>query len=319
MRQCDLVEEILRLLPHGGVRDAIEGFLKSEAPIPDEIRLRTDRPLSCVRGIKCTFIDHSGAETDEASSAYIIPRIELGSVFRAVCENSVYAYIDDIRCGYITVRGGHRIGFCGRAVRGNDGSIENFRDINALSIRIAREVTGCADNITDSILAGGRVMSALIISPPGRGKTTLLRDLTRQISDRGIKVGLADDRSEISAMYRGVPQCDIGTCTDVVENARKTDAIEILQRTMSPSVIVTDEVVTEDEAYALQRASGTGIAIIASVHGDGFNEVISKPSLRPLFSEHVFDLLVLIKSRDETGLRLKTKILARGECDDSGD
>lgn len=292
-------EDIVRLFPPDGARGIIEGLFGGGI-CADEIRLRCERPLSYVKGTECFYLDADGARCD-VGDAYMVRAKEVRGVFRSVCENSVYAYIDEIRQGFVTIRGGHRVGFCGRAVCGADGRVENFRDINSINIRIARQVKGCADGVIQKICGSG-VKSALIISPPGRGKTTLLRDIVRQISDSGIKVGVADDRSEISAMYHGVPQNDIGINTDVVENADKADAVQILQRTMSPSVIATDEVVTAAEVDALCRAAGTGISIIASVHGSGFDEVREKNALSPLFEGNVFDMLILIRDRDDAGL-----------------
>lgn len=302
-------DDILRLLPGNGIRSAVEAFMRRDINV-DEFRLRSQRPLAYTQGIKSYYITPSGDTVRSSDGAYIVTSEEVNNVFRAVCDNSVYAYLDDIRRGFVTVRGGHRIGFCGRAVCSLDGRIETFRDINSINIRVAREVMGCADDIIGDILADG-VCSTLIISPPGCGKTTLLRDIVRQVSDSGFKVGVADDRSEISAMYHGTAQNDIGANTDVIENSDKADAVEILQRTMSPSVIVTDEIVTASEVSAVCRASGTGIAIIASVHGSGFDEVLQKPQLKPLFEERVFSRLVLIKGRDSSGLITDVLLLDR--------
>lgn len=295
--------DLLRFFQNDGIGVVIRYALEAANGQVDEIRLRTERPLSFVSGSSIRYIGCDGKyiEGDALDKAYIVSRNELMGVYRAICENSVYAYIDEIRNGFVTVRGGHRIGFVGKAICDSDGRIENFRDINAVNIRIAREVKDCAKDIVNQIYCDGRVRSALVISPPSGGKTTVLRDITRILSYKGMKVGVADDRGEISAMYHGVPQNDIGINTDVVENAEKSYGIEILQRTMSPAVIVTDEVVTEREVKAICCAAGAGISIIASIHGDGFDEVLSKPICEPMFKNKVFDILVRIAARSDSG------------------
>lgn len=311
LRNAKAYDDLLRFFPQDGVGRVVRCALQTANGQVDEIRLRTERPLSFVSGSNVCYIDRDGEYigTSDLKNAYVISKQELAGIYRAVCENSVYAYLDDIRKGFVTVRGGHRIGFAGRAICGDSGRIENFRDINSINIRIAREVKDCAKNIISRIYCGNRVKSTLIISPPSGGKTTVLRDITRSLSCSGIKVGVADDRGEISAMYHGVPQNDIGINTDVVENAEKSDGIEILQRTMSPSVIVTDEIVTAREVEAICKASGTGISIIASIHGYEFNEVLSKPVCEPLFKNNVFELLVRITGRSETGPEMEVRAL----------
>lgn len=304
-------DDLLRFFPQDGVGRVVRGALQELDGQVDEIRLRTERPLSFVSGSDVIYINCDGARigNTDLSSAYIVSRQELNGIYRAVCENSLYAYLDEIRKGFVTVRGGHRIGFAGKAICGKDGGIENFRDINSINIRIAREVKNCAKDIISRIYCDGRVKSTLIISPPSGGKTTILRDITRSLSQSGIKVGVADDRGEISAMYHGVPQNDIGINTDVVENAEKSDAVEILQRTMSPSVIVTDEIVTEREVEAICKAAGTGISIIASIHGNGFDEVINKAVCRRLFENNIFQLLIRITGRSSAGTETEARDL----------
>lgn len=310
MADIKTYDDLLRFFPSGGIGNVVKTALLKSEPGVDEIRMRTERPLSFVCGGAVSYINNEGGRTDCFSdNIYIVSKQELTGVYRAVCENSLYAYLDEVRSGFVTARGGHRIGFVGKAVRGDDGRIENFKDINSINIRIAREVKGCAKDITEQIYNQGRVKSTLVISPPAGGKTTVLRDITRALSEKGIKVGVADDRSEISAMYHGVPQNDIGINTDVVENTEKSDGIEILQRTMSPSVIVTDEIVTLKEAEAICRASGSGISIIASIHGNDFDEVLNKPICEPLVKNGVFELLVRIKGRGVLGTETEVRTL----------
>ncbi len=294
---------ILKFIPQGNLRRALErslGGVKAE-----EIRLRSERPLSVYDG-HVRFVTPAGELSAAPSDGLTVSKAAVAAVFRALCENSPYAYADEIRRGFVTLRGGHRAGFTGRAVLGRDGGVESFRDINSINIRIAREIIGCAAPYIGGIAQGSRVKSALVIAPPGLGKTTFLRDAARIISNMGFKVGISDDRGEIAAMFRGAPSNDIGANTDVVEYAPKGRGVEILIRTMSPRVIITDELVTESEVRAVCLAKGSGAAVIASVHGGSFDELSRMSVFRPLFENRVFDLLILIKGR--TGGRLDAEI-----------
>ncbi len=292
-------EGILKFMPPGALRQSLNAGLKSVSGI-EEIRLRSERPLSVFDGQKPLYFGRDGGVC-APSSALTVSRQTLAAVFKALCENSVYAYTDEIRRGFVTIRGGHRAGFTGRAIRGRDGRIESFRDISSINVRISREIRGAAAPFINGIMQGGKIKSALVISPPGLGKTTWLRDAARLISDAGFKVGISDDRGEIAAMFKGVPTNDVGVNTDVVEYAPKGEGIEILLRTMSPRVIITDEIVNENEVYAVLCAKGGGAAVLASAHGSSFDDLSRRPRMQPLFENRVFDLLILLKGRNADG------------------
>ncbi len=287
------IGEVLPYLPDN-IRKMLEKILFDEWIEAEEIRLRCNAPLTVgVWGESC-FITKSGGMTNYESDAYKVTQEEVGTAFRKVCENSVYAHLEEIRRGYITVKGGHRVGVCGRAVA-ERGEINSFKEISSLNFRIAREIIGIADGVIDRIVKGAEVKSTLIISPPQMGKTTLLRDILRQVSNRGFKCGVADDRGEIAAMYQGVPTNDIGAQTDVLDSAPKALSIEILVRTMSPKVIISDEIGSYEDATAILKAAGTGVNIIASCHGDNLEDVMSRRSLKPLFEDRVFKQAITLK------------------------
>lgn len=259
----------------------------------EEIRLRVAAPLTVgIWGESC-FVTPAGGITNYESDAYTVSAEEVQTAFGRVCENSVYAHLEEIRQGFITVRGGHRVGICGKTVC--DGErIKTFREISSLNFRIAREVLGLGDGVMKYIISGRKVKSALLIAPPQMGKTTLLRDIIRQVSNRGFKVGVTDDRGELGAMYEGVLGNDLGAQTDVVDGAPKAEAVEFLLRTMSPKVIASDEIASKEDAVALCKAAGTGVKIIASSHGESVEDALSRRVLAPLFEEKVFDIAILI-------------------------
>ncbi len=260
----------------------------------EEVRLRCGAPLTVgIWGESC-FVTPAGGITNYESDAYTVSSEEVQTAFGRVCENSVYAHLEEIRQGFITIRGGHRVGICGKAVC--DGKeIKTFREISSLNFRIAHQLIGLADGIIDKIIDGGNVKSTLLIAPPQMGKTTLLRDIIRQVSDRGFKCGVADDRGELAAMYRGVPCNDIGAQTDVIDGAPKADAVELLIRTMSPKVIASDEIASEADVEALRVAAGTGVKIIATTHGSSVEEALSRKVLQPMFEDKIFDSAILIR------------------------
>lgn len=270
-----------------------------------EIRIRSNLPLIIGTTSGSFAVLPDGSVSPAVGGAYIITDSDLRQIFQAVCENSVYAYLDDIKQGFITIKGGHRVGFSGRAVV-IGGHVENFREISSLNIRIAREVIGAANEIIENVLDGNGVISTLIVSPPMGGKTTVLRDLTRQISNRGIKVSAADDRGELAALYHGIPQNDIGLQTDVMENAPKSEAVLMMLRSMSPQLIVTDEIASEADAAAVMQCFGTGVAVIGSAHGSSFEEIEHRGILQPLLGGIGFKKIILLQ-KDGSGLN--TRIL----------
>ncbi len=287
------IKEVLSYLPQG-IRSRVERAALEEWLEIEEIRIRAGGPLTVgILGESC-FLTPAGGITNHEMDAYHVSQEEVQIAFAAICENSVYAYLDEIRQGFITLKGGHRVGICGKAVT-DDGKIKTFREVSSLNFRIAHEIIGLADSIMDNIVQGSQVDSVLIISPPQTGKTTLLRDVMRQVSNRGFKTGVADDRGELAAMYGGVPQNDVGAQTDVIDNAPKSEAIVMMLRTMSPKVIISDEIACEEDVAAIRLAHGTGVSIIATTHGSDMEEVKRRHLLQPLFEDKVFQKAILLR------------------------
>ncbi len=285
--------EVLSYLPEN-LRQMLMRIISDDNIAVEEIRLRCGAPLTIgVWGESC-FVTSAGGVTNYESDAYKVTSEEVQAAFAAVCENSVYAHLEEIRQGFITIRGGHRVGICGKAVT-DSGEIKTFREVSSLNFRIAHQIVGIADGIIDYIVNGGDVKSTLIISPPQVGKTTLLRDVVRQVSGRGFKCGVADDRGEIAAVYKGEPTNSIGAQTDVIDGAPKAAAIEMLLRTMSPRVIISDEIASEQDVAALRLAAGTGVRLIATTHGSSVEEVCSRRLLLPIMKDKIFSRAIVLK------------------------
>lgn len=211
---------------------------------------------------------------------------------------SAHTVLDRVRQGFVTLRGGHRIGLCGTAAC-KEGEIVTLRYLSSLNIRIARQIRGQAARLLPELTEDGRFVSTLILAPPGAGKTTLLRDLIRVLSDgEGIgphRVGVADERGEIAALWRGEPQLDVGRRTDVMDGCPKAQGLSILLRGMNPQVLAADEITDPQDAEALVRAAGCGVELIATAHGASKKTLQQRPVYRGLFEAGVFRRLVVIE------------------------
>ncbi len=269
-----------------------------------EIRIRCGKPLAIGTsgGVFCVLSD--GMPSPAVGGAYIISERDLKLIFQAVCENSVYAFMDEIKQGFITVKGGHRVGFCGRTTT-EKGKIENFREISSINIRVAHEVLGAANYIINEIVKPDGIVNTLLVSPPMGGKTTVLRDIARQISDKGTKTALIDERGELGALFRGMPQNDVGLQTDIIENAPKNDAIIMMLKTMSPQLIVADEIASKEDCDAIQQCFGTGVSVIATTHGSAVEDVVQRQNIKPLLGDAGFKQIILLKKE---GCGINTKV-----------
>lgn len=254
-----------------------------------EIRLRKLQPvvLSYVDG--CVFLAKHGGITTDIRDAYVIGQKELKQAVELILEFSIYAHQDSLKNGFVTIRGGHRIGIAGEVV---DGTIKNFSDVTSLNYRIAKEHIGIAEPVADKIMTDGKVKNTLIISPPMCGKTSLLRDLIRVVSKRGVKVGICDTRGEIAAVYDGVPSMDIGYA-DVVSGAEKAFSMEMLLRCMAPEVIACDELGNEADVTACKKLFGCGVGIIATAHKKDIDD-LKKGAVAQIADE--FECIVVLKN-----------------------
>ena len=231
-----------------------------------------------------------------------IGQADLSAVLEIATRASVHSVMDSLREGYLTTCGGFRVGLCGSAAMQN-GEITGFRCISSLSIRISRQILGLSSRVLGEITAGGILRHTLILSPPGGGKTTLLRDIIRAVSEgedcRCLRVSLADERGEVAAMSGGLPRLEIGRRTDVLDGAPKAKAAMLLLRTMNPQVLAMDEVSAPGDIEALKLAANCGVILLATAHGDGPEDLVKRSLYRQL--EGMFQRLVLIHS--EEGVR----------------
>ncbi len=235
---------------------------------------------------------------------------ELKKIVNSMCRGSLYAMQQNLTQGYITLSGGHRVGVCGKCVCEN-GKVTHMTDISAICVRLSRGIIGVADEIMEYIMYDKRIYNTLIISPAGCGKTTILRDIARQIGSSH-KVCIADERSEIAACRNGVPTHDVGRFTSVMDGVPKAEGIMMLLRTMSPEVIITDETGSEEEERAIGELINCGVKIITSAHGYSERDVMKRKYIREIIENGVFErIIVLGKLRGE----IKTeKIITDGRC-----
>lgn len=233
---------------------------------------------------------------------HIVTSEEILHILERFCENSIYAYKNQICEGFLTIKGGHRIGITGTCVIDNEKVI-NIKNISSLNIRIAREVIGCSNTIIDEIIdiKNQTIRNTLLVSSPGKGKTTMLRDLVRQLSNgintknfQGKTIGLVDERGEIAACYRGIPQNDVGIRTDVIENISKSKGIEILIRSMAPEIIACDEIGTLDDVQAIEKMLISGVKGIFTMHGKDIEDAKRNLEINKLIENNQIEKIIVL-------------------------
>lgn len=300
-------EEVINSLSIN-LREIIKSISRDNVNI-EEIRLRSLKPLIVNSNNKDYFYNTRLNKLDlNMDNPYIVSKDDIEQTFQIMCKYSIHSFIDDIKKGFITLRGGHRVGIVGKTII-EDGQVKNIKHISSLNIRISREVLGCSDKVLKHIIKGkDKINNTLIISPPQCGKTTLIRDIVRNISNgneeflfSGMKVALIDERNEISGSYLGVPQMDVGIRTDVIETCPKDIGIMMLLRSMSPNVIVTDEIGNMDEIKALYTALNGGVSLITTVHGDSIDDIRNRKELSNLLDSELFKKVIILSSKKGPG------------------
>ena len=235
-----------------------------------EIRLRSGKPAIAQMGMQEYFLTKEGGFSKNREQSRCFSHEELSAILLRLCRHSLYAYEEELRAGFLTLEGGHRLGVSGETVV-EDGKILTMKNIAFLNLRIAHEIRGAADELLPFVYEGSRPLNTLIISPPGCGKTTILRDLIRQISEgnaygAGCSVSVVDERAEIGGSYLGIPQNDLGIRTDVLCGCPKAMGMRMLIRSMSPRVMAVDELGSREEMEEIHEAKRCGVTVLATLH-----------------------------------------------------
>jgi len=285
---------ILDIMPH----NLREIFTRLSMEDVNELRLRANAPvIVCVNG-RNMFMDVNGRllNNDIAGATLLtVTCTELETILHKASNYSIYAINDQMKNAFITIRGGIRIGIAGEVVV-DDGHVKTIKNIGSLNIRVPHEIRSCSYAALNHIFENPRPLRALIIAPPGAGKTTFLRDIAWQISDKYhlLNTLVLDERGEIAAAYQGENQLDVGMFTDVISGASKLYGFENGIRSLRPDVVITDEVATESDIQMIRTAINSGVSVIASVHAGNMDEVRRKIHFREIIEERLFDRYIVL-------------------------
>lgn len=284
------------------------GQALNQLPMLEEIRIRIGKNIALLSEGQCYYLcekqnthEKEKLYTREREQAYVVTEQDMQEFVTFLSSYSPYAFVEEIRNGYLTIEGGHRVGLAGQ-VRMREKQVADIPYIRFLNIRVAREHKDCAKEVMSHIRRENSIFNTLILSPPGIGKSTCLRDCIRQLSDTGIRIGLVDERSEIAACHMGVPQNDVGRCTDVMDRCSKPAGMQMLLRSMSPNVLAVDELGGADDFEAVEQAFHCGCKILGTIHAGSIEELTEKKILRKWVESGWFERYVLL-NRDAAGRR----------------
>ncbi|MBQ8000667.1 MAG: Flp pilus assembly complex ATPase component TadA [Ruminococcus sp.] len=287
----------LKVLPHS-LRSKISSAIEPVSDKVQDIVLRCNRPVCVYSRGKQLYLTQTGCLTDSLKSQELVisTQQEVLECFNIACGYSVYSHISEIKEGFITIKGGHRVGIAGTAVM-SSGAIHNIRDISTISIRISRQIIGCAEAVTQEyIRARGGL---LICGSPCSGKTTLIRDMARLLSTLYAgRVALVDTRGELASVCQGVAQNDVGLC-DVLDGYPRAEAIEQAVRSLSPEHIICDEIGSLQDATAIMRGINSGVRFVATIHAHNKQELIARENIRQILDTGAFKKVVFLSDRDK--------------------
>ena len=284
--------EIYKILPKE-ISNIVKQYLQEDAV--QEIRIKSGKPVILNLSYGEKVLDYRTTSED------------LKFMMAKVSNYSLYAFEEEIKQGYITLKGGHRVGLAGECVISN-GEVRTIKNISSLNIRICREIIGSSNKIMNLITNNNRVYNTLIVSPPKCGKTTILRDIAKNISNgmykinlSGKKVTIVDERSEIAACYNGVPQMNVGIRTDILDNCLKKSGMIMAIRSLSPEVLICDEIGTKGDLEALNMAFNSGVNVIVTVHGYDIADVYGRAVFKDLIDNCILERIILLSNRKGAG------------------
>ena len=288
--------DIAEILPERAAK-AVKGMDTVLAGRVIELRLGQMRPLTALDCRRDYYITADGQTTVFPANALRLEPDECRQLMDYTTKYSAYAFADELKNGFITLKGGYRVGIAGKTVLGREG-VSGFGYCTSFCIRIPREVRGVASELFGRVRQEGRFLNTLIVSPPGMGKTTLLRDMARLLGTdapgrTGLRVAVIDERSEIAG-GQGIGRFDVGMKTDVLDGCPKSQGIMMALRSLNPQVIITDEIGRPEDATALDDAMSCGVGIVATAHGGSMQDILSRPVLREMAGAALFELFVVI-------------------------
>lgn len=298
------IKPVYQILPLS-IRELIQSLPRTILGCLEEIRVRQDRPLEVITSEQSWFVSRNCLLSQQPKDSMIPTKDDCIKMLNLISNHSLYAMEEELRRGYVTVKGGHRIGLVGKVVV-DQGKVKHLRDVTGFNVRIAREVKGVGESVIPYVLCGDHAENVLIVSPPQCGKTTLIRDLARLASTggdgyRSHKVGIVDERSEIAGCVDGVPQHDVGPRTDVLDGCPKAEGMMMMIRSMSPEILVVDEIGRKEDSEAVHEAIYAGVHLFATAHGQSVEEVCRRPTLAELVKEGVFSRIILLSRRHGPG------------------
>lgn len=293
--------EILPVLPVN-IRYMISALPGPILDSVEEIRIRQGKPLVLGLSLGDIFVSQEGKPTRQAVEAYHVTAVDMENLIDLISGSSLYALEEELRTGFITLPGGHRAGITGRAVL-DGGKVRTLKNLSCCNLRVSREVAGAASGLLPHIVnkRNGGIYHTILVSPPRCGKTTILRDIIRQISSGvpdllypGLTVGLVDERSEIAGCYKGVPQRDVGIRTDVLDGCPKAEGMMMLLRSMGPQVIAADEIGRREDVDAMEEVLNAGVKILLTAHGSSLAELAERPVLSRLIRSKMIERYVIL-------------------------